>query len=219
MKLLCQHFNVEYFNPSRTQISEIVNYLCKKDQMSAYKFRVLIDTAGNEDVFRDIVINPKSNFESFYHAIISAFDFSGDQLASFYLSNDDWDKGQEITLMDMGLANEVDAVLLMSETKIGKMVTEKGQKLILVYDFLRMWCFLIEFLAEVDEEVETPEMLLAVGIAPLEDSKEMDMNAMMGMHFNPELGDNIDDIFADYDEEEDDDLDVGNYEQYDDYDY
>jgi hypothetical protein len=82
-----------------------------------------------------------------------------------------------------------------------------------------MWCFLIEFLAEVDEEVETPEMLLAVGIAPLEDSKEMDMNAMMGMHFNPELGDNIDDIFADYDEEEDDDLDVGNYEQYDDYDY
>jgi hypothetical protein len=187
--------------------------------MSAYKFRVLIDTTGNEDVFRDIVINPKSNFESFYHAIISAFDFSGDQLASFYLSNDDWDKGQEITLMDMGLANEVDAVLLMSETKIGKMVTEKGQKRILVYDFLRMWCFLIEFLAEVDEEVDTPEMLLAVGIAPLEDSKEMDMNAMMGMDFNPELGDNIDDIFADYDEEEDDDLDVGNYEQYDDYDY
>jgi hypothetical protein len=32
---------------------------------------------------------------------MSAFEFKGDQMASFYVSNDEWDKGHEINLMDM----------------------------------------------------------------------------------------------------------------------
>ncbi len=69
--------------------------------MKEYKFRVLIDTLEEENAFRDIVIDSSFTFDKLHEGINNAFDFNGDQVASFYLSNEDWDKGQEIGLMDM----------------------------------------------------------------------------------------------------------------------
>jgi hypothetical protein len=45
------------------------------------------------------------------------------------------------------------------------------QKVILVYDFMRMWIFLIELVERVDQKVTAPEVLLAIGMAPPEDSR------------------------------------------------
>ncbi|MFB0997258.1 MAG: hypothetical protein QMC28_00960, partial [Flavobacteriales bacterium] len=62
--------------------------------MKEYKFRVLIDTLEEENAFRDIVVDSSSTFEVLNNMIVQAFKFKGDQVASFYLSNDEWDKGQ-----------------------------------------------------------------------------------------------------------------------------
>ena len=67
--------------------------------MIAYKFRVVIDI--EEDVFRDVVILENQNFEELHHAIVHAFGFEGDQMASFYMSDEQWEKGEEIGLIDM----------------------------------------------------------------------------------------------------------------------
>ena len=69
--------------------------------MAGLKFRVLLDSNDKNEVFRDILISDNDNFESFYHAILNAYQFSDDQMASFYMSNDMWDKGHEISLFDM----------------------------------------------------------------------------------------------------------------------
>ena len=69
--------------------------------MPGLKFRVLLDSEKKEEVFRDILIADTDNFESFYKIILDSFDFKGDQMGSFYVSNDMWDKGHEISLMDM----------------------------------------------------------------------------------------------------------------------
>ena len=68
--------------------------------MNVYKFRVIVDT--EEDVFRDIEIDTSSTFEQLHQSILQAFDFPEGEMASFYMSNDTWDKGTEISLMDMG---------------------------------------------------------------------------------------------------------------------
>src|SRR5690606_37739327 len=109
--------------------------------MKVIKFRVVPDV--EEDVFRDIKIGGDHTFEELYLSIVNAFSFRGDQLASFYLSNDEWDKGHEIGLMDMGGQNS-ELPTVMSEAILGELVTENEQKVILVYDFLKMWCFYIE---------------------------------------------------------------------------
>ena len=74
--------------------------------MAGLKFRVLLDSKEDDKVFRDILINEKETFESLYKTIINSFKFKGDQMASFYMSNDDWDKGHEISLMDLSYSEE-----------------------------------------------------------------------------------------------------------------
>jgi len=143
--------------------------------MPGLKFRVLLDSEKKEEVFRDILISDTDNFESFYHAILKSFNFKGDQMASIYVSNDDWDKGHEINLMDMTYDDDsLDAPASTMKTAIIKdFLEEPDQKFILVYDFMRMWIFLIELIGFDRNEPETPELLLSMGIAPSEDSRKI----------------------------------------------
>jgi hypothetical protein len=183
--------------------------------MAALKFRILLDTEKENEVFRDILINEDDNFESLYNAIVSAFNFQGDQMASFYISNDDWDKGHEISLMDMNYGDESinEVATVMSDANLRDFMEKEDQKVILVYDFLRMWIFLIELVERQEENVSVPMVALSIGMAPPEDSRI--------------IADEEDDaLFAssDFDEEEDnefdfedgyDDEDLSEYSEYD----
>lgn len=179
--------------------------------MSAYKFRVLLDTENNEEIFRDIVINKTDTFEVFYNAVIASFNFEGNQMASFYMSNDNWDKGFEITLLDMSLDDDmIEPVAIMSEQKIVDFIKESAQKMMLVYDFARMWIFLVELIEIVEEKVDQPKVALSIGMAPPEDSRGMDLDD----EFGDFTEDSDDDFMDDYDEEDSFD-DYGNYDDED----
>lgn len=143
--------------------------------MPGLKFRVLLDSDHKDEVFRDIVLSDENNFETFYKAIMNAFDFKGDQMASFYVSNDEWDKGHEINLMDMSYDDDaLDAPAnVMSKAILKNFVDEPDQKFILIYDFMRMWIFLIELIGQESENPEEAQTVLAIGSAPKEHSKEV----------------------------------------------
>jgi hypothetical protein len=93
-------------------------------------------------------------------------------MASFYASNEDWDKGEEISLVDVNFDPDADPVGLMSDLNLEDRVLENGQKFILVHDFMSMWIFLIELLDFVDERVENPYVSLAIGTPPKEESRQ-----------------------------------------------
>jgi hypothetical protein len=142
--------------------------------MNIYKFRVILDV--EEDVFRDIEIGTESSFEELHEAILHAFDFDGGEMASFYMSNEDWDKGEEITLLDMAMAEgQSGGVKTMASVKLEDMVKQPSEKILYVYDFLRMWCFYIELMAHRKAAPSTlyPRVGLVYGDAPAEDSKEI----------------------------------------------
>jgi hypothetical protein len=182
--------------------------------MGALKFRVLLDTEQESEIFRDILINENDNFESLYQAIISAFRFQGDQMASFYISNDNWDKGHEISLMDMHYGDEAidELASVMSDAVLRDFMQEPDQKIILVYDFLRMWIFLIELVERSEEIVEAPQTLLAIGMAPPEDSR------IANLEEEDELGwDEEEDHHEEEDEFDDgySDEDLSGFDEYD----
>lgn len=183
--------------------------------MPTYKFRVLIDTESDEEIFRDIVISSEQDFEKLYYTIIHAFGFEGNQLASFYLSNESWDRGHEIALIDMGLTGDSNAPFIMAETRIADVVKIQHQKLILVYDFLKMWCFLIDLIAVSDDETDEAHVVFEVGTPPNENDREIDFDQAMTGAPAPDLGNDIDDIFSDMDEDEDE---FGGFENIDDFD-
>lgn len=178
--------------------------------MGSLKFRVLLDSEKDQEIFRDILIAETENFETLYRTILNAFRFEGKEMGSFYMSNDDWDKGHEIGLMDMRYSDEEeDLPSVMKDAILSDFMEAPDQKIILVYDFLRMWIFLLELQERVETTVEKPEVALSMGIAPPEDSKLIQEDAFMG--------DEEDDLFGEPDEFEDgyDDEDFAGYEEYD----
>ncbi|WP_343632596.1 hypothetical protein [Fluviicola sp.] len=178
--------------------------------MGALKFRVLLDSEKDQEVFRDIVINEDDNFESFYRAILNSFNFEGQEIGSFFMSNDEWDKGHEISLMDMSYSDEdTEITSVMSEAKLSNFIEAPDQKIILVYDFLRMWIFLIELQERNEEIVDKPKVALAVGTAPPEDSKMIQDDAFFGEEEDEDFNDFDEDFGDGYDED-----DLSGYEEY-----
>ncbi|MEY3237207.1 MAG: hypothetical protein RI883_1308 [Bacteroidota bacterium] len=186
-----------------------------KNTMAGLKFRVLLDSENSSEIFRDILIKDTDNFETLYKAIVSSFRFQGDQMASFYVSNDSWDKGSEISLMDLSYDDELSEspTAIMKDALIKDFIEEPDQKFILVYDFMRMWIFLLELIGYEKEGPEKPEILLSMGMAPPEDSRV--------------AADNEDMFVGDLEEDEDelgfDDFEDGmsdeDYSSLDEYDY
>jgi len=185
--------------------------------MKTYVFRVVADI--EEDVFRDIEILGSQNFEDLHDIITEAFDFRGDQMASFYMSDENWEKGEEIGLMDMGFGEE-DGPRTMNSTTIEEMVKEKNQKILYLYDFLKMWIFYVEFVEQKDFETGAryPRSIREVGLSPDEDSREIP-DLMEGMldeePKRKSQQDEIDDIFNEFDDE----FDGEGFENIDDYDF
>lgn len=167
--------------------------------MSVFKFRVLVDST--DDVFRDIEILSSQSLQDFYEAILSAFEFSGGVMASFYKSNDEWDKGDEYTLLDM--SERGDNKNTMAKVVLNDVVEDENQKIILVHDFMRMWCFYVELIEEKPavKGIQYPKMVLKFGDSPDENSKEISDEALFAgadmpggeMDFNDEFNDDEED--------------------------
>lgn len=185
--------------------------------MAGLKFRVLLDTDNDNEIFRDILIDDQDNFESFYKSIIKSFNFDGNEMASFYVSNDSWDKGFEISLMDLSYDDDaIDAPSsIMKDAIIKNFLEEPDQKFILVYDFMRMWIFLIELIGYEKEGPQSPQLLLSVGSAPPEDSKSAEDNEDL---FAGDLDEEDDFGYDDFDDDFDEE-DLNGYDKYDEYDY
>jgi len=131
-----------------------------------YRFRIILDHDSEGDIFRDIEIRGTDTLEDFHNSITQSFGFEGSEMASFYLSDDEWNQGEEISLFDMSeVANKV---RLMIDTPINEVTHKEKTRLIYIYDFLSMWTFLVE-LAEIVEETEGtdyPNLMFVHGQIP-----------------------------------------------------
>ena len=162
-----------------------------------YRFRVILD--AKEDVFRDIEIDSENTLEEFHNAITQGFGFEGNEMASFYQSNDQWEQGEEIALFD--LSEGVDSIRIMNETTIDDVTHREQPRMIYVYDFLSMWTFLVELAdtAEADPNQTYPNLMFAHGEIPDEAPEK---------EFKAEKGDDDDEEdFDEFDHENYDDLD------------
>lgn len=139
--------------------------------MVLYRFRVLIDDPS--EAFRDIEIRSTQTFLDLHKAIKEAFGFIGQEMASFYVSDEEWSKGTEIPLADLGFAEEGTVPPLMDQVEIGDHIRDTHQRFIYAYDFLHMWMFLVELIhaGEPAKGVHYPQVVMAMGTPPDEHSR------------------------------------------------
>ncbi len=160
-----------------------------------YRFRVVLDNDTDEDVFRDIEIRETDSLEDLHNCIAQSFGFDGLEMASFFLSDDAWNQGEEIPMLDLG---DDAAERTMSSTIINEIIHEVQTKLIYVYDFLSMWTFYVE-LAEIVEEAkgtDYPNLMFVHGQLP-DTAPEKTFEAENLEDFNDEFEDGLD--IDDYD--------------------
>ncbi|HTH31696.1 MAG TPA: hypothetical protein VL946_10115 [Lacibacter sp.] len=134
--------------------------------MAILRFRVYWEE--DDAVYRDVAIRHTQNFRDLNDVILKAYEFDNKHKATFHRSNDQWQKGREITLEKYDKVYKVDP-LLMEETKIGGEIHEPNQKFIYIYDFNKNWTFLVELINVSKEEnpkLTYPCMVRSEGIAP-----------------------------------------------------
>ncbi len=106
-----------------------------------YRFTIISDEA--DDFLREIQIDPDATFYDFHKAILESVGYSDDQMTSFFICDDYWEKEKEITLEEMDDNPETDS-WVMKETTISELVEEEKQKMLYIFDYMTERCFFIE---------------------------------------------------------------------------
>lgn len=129
-----------------------------------YNFRIVSDEIDNFK--REIKIDADATFLDFKNAICDSVSFDKNQMSSFFLCEDNWEKIREITLEDMG-SDSAEEIFLMEDTIISDHVDDIGQRLIFTYDYLTDRSFFIE-LKEIitGKTLKDPLCTLSIGNPP-----------------------------------------------------
>lgn len=136
-----------------------------------YRFKLVSDEIDNFS--REIEIDSESNFLQLRNAILDSVGYSKDELDSFFLCDDEWQKEEEITLEDMDTSSDQDT-WLMETTPLYEMIEEEGQKLIFVFDYITDRCFFMEMKEAIPgRNLKEPICTLKQGKAP---EQHVDMN-------------------------------------------
>lgn len=105
-----------------------------------YRFTLISDEA--DDFIREIQIDPEATFYDFHEAILKSVGYANDQMTSFFICDDDWEKEKEITLEEMDDNPEIDSCdERYSNQRIGR---RRKAKLLYVFDYMTERCFFIE---------------------------------------------------------------------------
>lgn len=138
-----------------------------------YKFILVSDE--EPDFMREISISSEANFQELHEVILDSVNYDGGAITSFFICNEDWEKEQEITLIEMDTDSDVDSYV-MSETTISDLVTDEHQKLLYVFDFLTDRAFFIELKEIVfGQDIDAAECTASLGDAPMQYKLEDDI--------------------------------------------
>jgi hypothetical protein len=74
-----------------------------------------------------------ATFLELHQALLKSVGYPDDQMTSFFMCNERWEKEQEVTLVEMDGQFEYDN-MVMEKTALSDLIEEKGQRLIYVFD-------------------------------------------------------------------------------------
>lgn len=134
--------------------------------MAIYRFRISFE--DYDDITREIDIKSNQTFEDLHRAIHRSTGYNADKPSSFYVSTDNWIKGDEIAIHPT--QRKIDnGVILMEKSKLSTFIEDPHQKFYYIYNFERPYDFhveLIKIILDTDPKIEYPYLVKSVGEAP-----------------------------------------------------
>lgn len=133
--------------------------------MAVYRFRISFE--DYDEVIREIDIKSNQTFKDlhfFFHSIIG---YDPEKSSSFYVSNDQWIKNEELAYLPN--QKKIDReVALVENSKLSKFIDDPHQKFYYIYNFDKPFEFHVELIKILDNNasIEYPVLFKAVGEAP-----------------------------------------------------
>lgn len=135
--------------------------------MAILKFRIYFEE--DESVYRDVVIKHTQTFHDLHSTILKSYEFDNKHRATFFRSNDHWQRGREISLEKYDDREYKVSPLIMADTTIGSEIKDPNQRFTYLYDFNKNWSFLVELINVSKEEnpkITYPSVSRTEGIGP-----------------------------------------------------
>ncbi|HMT75201.1 MAG TPA: hypothetical protein PKA77_14100 [Chitinophagaceae bacterium] len=135
--------------------------------MAILKFRIYFEE--DESIYRDVVIKHTQSFQDLHNTILKSYEFDNKHKATFFRSNDHWQRGREISLEKYDDREYKAPPLIMADTVIGSEIRDPNQRFIYLYDFNKNWSFLVELINVSKEEnpkITYPSVSRTEGIGP-----------------------------------------------------
>lgn len=130
-----------------------------------YKIKLICDEV--EGFVREIEIDSDATFLDLNKAILASCNYPDDQMTSFYICDDDWRQGAQVTREDMGAGSADEDIYLMEKTVVGDLIEDEGQRLEYVFDPFSDRLFFMEVVEAVPgKHLDTPEVIKTRGKAP-----------------------------------------------------
>jgi len=177
-----------------------------------YRFKFVSEEDGDFQFVIDI--DSTAKFIDLHRAIISAAKYPDDQMTSFFISDDRWEKHEEITLVDMGEGmgrSEYDT-FVMDATSLDEFIEDEGQRLIYVFDPMYDRCFFGSLKKIIPgQDLDEPVLVKKSGKAPKQTQEMEDVTKIIKDAQNLDLGD----IYDDVEGYNDDEIDSEGYQDLD----
>ncbi|MBQ0021982.1 MAG: hypothetical protein KBT29_01950 [Prevotellaceae bacterium] len=129
-----------------------------------YRFTIISDEA--EGFMREIKIDADAKFLELHKLILESCGYKDDQLTSFTICENGWEKGQEITLQEMDTDLDEDSYI-MADTELSEFLEDEKQHMLYTFDPLADRVFFIE-LSEIitGKSLKTGKVSRSYGEAP-----------------------------------------------------
>ncbi len=127
------------------------------------RFRLISEE--DEAFLREIEIDSNCNFLELHNFIQENLQFEEGQMASFFLTDNNWEKDEEITLIDMKLDDSYSAHIMV-DTLIKDFIQKPKQRLLYVFDFFNERNLFMEVYEIIDTPCSSPKCINSKGEAP-----------------------------------------------------
>lgn len=98
-----------------------------------YKF--LIGSEEAENFKLEIAIDSSDTFLRLRNTILDAAGYDKNQMDSFVICDEDWNKEKEVTYYDMDTDSDED-IWIMEDTPLDELLEDEGQKMKFVFDYM-----------------------------------------------------------------------------------
>lgn len=132
-----------------------------------FRFTIISDEV--DEFLREIKIDADATFLDFCEAILASCSYEDDQVTSFYITNDEWEKQCEITREDMGFTPYDEDVYTMDKTSLRSLLDDVPMRLKFIFDTFNNRAFYIELKEMIPgKNLKKAQITRSIGDAPAE---------------------------------------------------